>query len=86
MISNRITKHRYDAKDPNSIQVDRHFLLPGHNFDRDFKLTIIEAINNKNMSREKTRETLERREDFWILKLGTLHPDGFNDKMNFPTK
>lgn len=86
MISNRITKHRHDAKDPNSIQVDRHFLLPGHNFDRDFKLTIIEGINNKNMTREKIRNTLEHREDFWILKLGTLHPYGFNDKLNYPMK
>ena len=82
MISRRINKHRFDAKRPNSIPIDRHFLLPGHDFDRDFKLTIIEQINNKDMTREKTRETLERREDFWITKLGTMHPNGFNDKLN----
>ena len=83
MIHKRITKHRFDAKDPKSIQVDRHFLLPGHNFDRDFKLTIIEEITSYNMSKEKIRDTLMHREDFWILKLGTLQPNGFNEGLNF---
>ena len=42
MIRKRITKHRFDAKNTKSIPVDRHFLLPGHNFGGHFKLTIIE--------------------------------------------
>ena len=50
MIHKRITKHKFDAKNTKSIPVDRHFLLPGHNFDRHFKLTIIEEITNQNMT------------------------------------
>ena len=64
--------------------MDRHFQLPGHNFDRDFKLTVIEAVGNSNMTKEQTRELLLRREDFWTLKLNTLEPKGFNERLNFP--
>ena len=84
MIHTRITKHRFDAKNPKSIPVDRHFLSPGHKLDRDFKLIIIEEISNPNMSKEKIRVTLMRREDFWILKLDTLQPNGFNEDLNYP--
>ena len=35
---------------------------------------------------EQMRNLLLRREDFWILKLGTLYPGGFNDKLNFPAE
>lgn len=80
----RITTHRYDAKNPNSIPVDRHFLLPNHNFDHDFKLTIIEQVTKPNMTKEQIRELLLSREDFWTLKLNTLHPHGFNEKLNYP--
>ena len=84
-MNRRINTHRSDAKKPDSIPVDKHFLEPGHDFNRDFKLIIIEAIGNPNMTKEQTRETLLRREDFWIKKLGTLEPHGFNDRLNFPT-
>ena len=80
----RINTHRCDAKKADSIPVDRHFLLPGHNFDRDFKLTIIEAVGNHNMTKEQMRDLLLRREDFWTLKLETLEPKGFNERLNFP--
>ena len=84
MIHKRITKHRFDAKNTKSIPADRHFLLPGHNFDRHFKLTIIEEITNQNMSKEKIRGVLMHREDFWILKLDTLQPNGVNEDLNYP--
>ena len=84
MIHKRITKHRFDAKNPKSIPVDRHFLSPGHKFDLDFKLIIIKEISNPNMSKEKIRATLMHREDFWILKLDTLQPNGFNEDLNYP--
>ena len=59
MTHKRITKYRFDAKKiPNPIPVDRHFIMPGYNFDRDFKLTIIEEITNPNISKEKIREVL----------------------------
>ena len=79
----RINKHRNDAKRTDSISVDKHFLEPGHDFDRDFKLIVIEEISQRNMTKEQTRHLLLKREDFWILKLGTLEPHGFNDRLNF---
>lgn len=82
----RINKHRNDAKREDSIGIDRHFLLPGHDFDRDFRLIVIEEISNKNLTKEQTRMALLRREDFWIKKLDTLEPNGFNDRLNFPNE
>ena len=40
---------------------------PGHNFDRDFKLIMIEEIEDRNMTKEQVRQTLLRREDFWTF-------------------
>ena len=47
-------------------------------------MIVIEEISNQNMTREQIRHTLLKREDFWIIKLQTLEPHGFNDKLNFP--
>ena len=80
----RINKHRNDAKRTDSIGIDRHFLEPGHSFDRDFRMIVIEEIVQKNMTKEQTRLTLLRREDFWIKQLNTLEPNGYNDRLNFP--
>ena len=85
-MNRRINTHRSDAKRTDSIPVDKHFLEPGHDFNRDFKLIIIEAMGNPNMTNEQVRETLLRREDFWIKKLNTLEPHGFNERLNFPTE
>ena len=82
----RINKHRNDAKREDSIGIDRHFMLPGHDFDRDFRLIVIEEISDRNLTKEQTRLALLRREDFWIKKLETLEPDGFNDRLNFPNE
>ena len=82
----RINKHRNDAKREDSIGIDRHFLVPGHDFDRDFRLIVIEEISNKNLTKEQTRLALLRREDFWIKKLETLEPNGYNDRLNFPNE
>ena len=82
----RINKHRNDAKREDSIGIDRHFRLPGHDFDRDFRLIVIEEISNKNLTKEQNRLALLRREDFWIKKLETLEPNGYNDRLNFPNE
>ena len=76
-INRRINTHRSDAKKADSIPVDKHFLQPGHDFDQDFRLIVIEKIDNSNMTKEQIRKTLLRREDFWITKLKTLQPNGF---------
>ena len=46
----RINTHRNDAKNPDSIPVDRHFSLPGDHFDSDFKLTITEEVGKPHMT------------------------------------
>ena len=55
-----------------------------HNFQRDAKFTIIEQIKNLNKEKQDKRKILENKEDFWILKLKTLQPNGLNDKINHP--
>ena len=82
----RVNKHRNDVKRPDAIEVDKHFNQEGHDFNRDFRIIVIEEITKKNLTKEQMRNILLRREDFWILKLKTLEPNGFNDKLNFPAE
>jgi hypothetical protein len=81
----RTNNHRTDSKKPNSIPVDQHFATAGHDFYKHAKITLIEKIENTtNMTKEEITYTLEKREDFWMIKLNTLNPDGFNQGLNFP--
>ena len=64
--------------------MDKHFREAGHSFD-DFRMIVIEEIDDKNMTKEQIRQTLLRREDFWVKTLGTLEPQGFNERLNFPS-
>ena len=80
----RVNKHRNDVRKPDSIAIDRHFDQPNHDFNRDFRIIVIEEVSSINMTKEQTRNLLLKREDFWIVKLDTLHPRGFNEKLNFP--
>ena len=80
----RVNKHRNDVTRPDSIAIDQHFNQNDHDFNRDFRLIVIEEITQKNLTKEQLRNLLLHREDFWITKLDTLQPNGFNDKLNFP--
>ena len=82
----RVNKHRNDVRRPDAIAIDKHFNQEGHDFNRDFRLIVIEEVTKKNLTKEQMRNILLRREDFWILKLKTLEPQGLNDKLNFPAK
>ena len=62
---------------------DKHFPMPGHNFNAHVKFTIIEEVCNKSFSKFKIRNLLEHREDFWILKLQTLSLQGLNISLNY---
>ena len=55
-----------------------------HRVTRFFKWQIIERVYNKSLSKLKIRSLLEHREDFWILKLQTLSPQGLNISLNYP--
>ena len=81
----RTNNHRCDSKKADSIPVDQHFSTNGHDFTKHAKITLIEKLENtSHMTETEITATLERREDFWMLKLNTLKPDGFNQELNFP--
>ena len=42
--------------------------------------------NHQTLSKDENRRILESREDYWMLKLRTLTPDGLNDHLNSTTK
>ena len=58
--------------------------VTGHIFNTDVKFSIIEEVYNKSLSKLKIRSLVEYREDFWILKLQTLSPQGLNVSLNYP--
>ena len=62
---------------------DKHFQMPGHNFNTHAKFTIIEEVYNKSLSKLKIPSLLEHRVDFWILKLQTLSPQGLNILLSY---
>ena len=57
--------------------------MPGNNFNAHTKLAIIEEAYNKSLSKLKIRSLLEHRENFWVLKLQTLSPQGLNMSPNY---
>ena len=64
--------------------IDKHFYeTPGHDFEKHAKITLIEQLRNaENMTKEEITFNLEKREAFWMIKLNTLQPDGFNIALN----
>ena len=82
----RINTHRYDVKSPNGGPFDKHFNLPGHNYNDHARYILIEQIQStKNKSKAEIRKLLEDREDFWMTKLNTIIPNGCNDHLNSNT-
>ena len=82
----RINNHRNDVFKEDAISAIKHFSTADHNFNRDAKFTVIEQIKDPSKEKLQLREILKNREDFWMLKLQTLHPKGLNDQFNFPQK
>ena len=78
----RINKHRNNVFREEAINVCQHFKQVAHNFNRHAKITIIEELKHQNKGLTQMRAILEEREDFWIQRLKTLHPDGFNKGLN----
>ena len=68
----------------NLLQADQQFRLPGHNSNKHSKFTLIEQLNDTNIDKQLLKHRLKKREDFWIIKLKTLLPHGFNAELNFP--
>ena len=80
----RIKTYRNDVWRTHGPPCNKHFQMPGHNFNTQAKFTIIEEVYNKSLSMLKIRRLLEHREDFWILKLQTLFPQGLNISLKYP--
>ena len=78
----RINKHRDDVTREDAIQVCQHFNQTSHKFEDHARFTIIETLKDQNKDLVTKRRTLEDREDFWIKKLKTLTPNGFNQTLN----
>ena len=81
--NSRINTHRYDVHGPNGGKFDKHFLSQGHNFNDHARFTLIEQVNApRGMSKSEIRQLLEGREDYWMSRIKTLQPNGFNDHLN----
>ena len=78
----RLNNRRKDSKNKNPILACKHFQNSNHNFQRDAKFTLIEQITKSFTTTEQLRLLLKKRENFWILKLKTLYPDGLNQELN----
>ena len=79
----RLNNHRKDVKDPNALPADKHFTLPGHDFNKNAKLALIEKLTNTNkVATETLKERLRNRENFWIIKLRSLTTNGINQELN----
>ena len=79
----RINTHRYDVNSPNGGRFDKHFNLPGHNYDKHARYIIIEQVRTpSSMNTTALRKLLEDREDFWMKRLNTIYPNGLNDHLN----
>ena len=74
----RLYNHQKDTKKTKSIPYDEHFRLTGHDFTKHAKLIIIEALY-KTTDRITDRKILKERVDYWISRLKTHSPNGFND-------
>ena len=78
----RLNNHRKDVWKPDAIPASRHFSGKSHNFNTHAKFILIEQIHHVDIDKEKNKERLKQRENFWILTLETLTPKGLNQELN----
>ena len=57
----RLNNHWKDVNKRNSLQADQHFWLPGHNFNKHAKFTLIEQLNDTNIDKELLKHKKEVR-------------------------
>ena len=79
----RLNNHRKDIKKRNTIEVCKHFNNNEHTFSKHVKFIITEQLRNISSTPTETLKLrLKKRENFWITKLKTLIPYGFNQELN----
>ena len=67
---------------PDAIPASRNFSDKSHNFNTYAKLILIEQIRHIDIDKEKNKEGLKQRENFWIITVETLTPKGLNQELN----
>ena len=72
LLNLRLTIHRKDANKQNLAQADHDVQLLGHNFSKHTKFTLIEQLNDTNIDKELLKYRLKKREDFWIINMGSM--------------
>ena len=65
-----------------SVLAYKHFSEPNHNSQQHGEFTVIERIR-KQMTTKETIKLLKKQENFWILNLKGLYPDGLNQELNY---
>ena len=74
----RFNNHRKDVWKPDAIPASRHFSGKSQNFNTHAKFILTEQIRHFDIDKEKNKERLKQRENFWILTLETLTRKGLN--------
>ena len=76
----RFSKHRYDAnKRPDNCELPSHINSMNHSFESDIEVTILEQGFKSDAHRKHV-------ENIYICKLGTLAPEGLNEKLEHYAK
>ena len=78
----KLNNHPNYVWKPDAIPASRHFSGKNHNFNTDAKFIRMEQIHHIDIGKEKNKERLKQRENFWILTLDTLTPKGLNQELN----
>ena len=78
----RLNNHQKDGKKVDAIMACKHFQQERDNFNQHAKFTIIDQRANTSKSKETLTQRLIERENFWISKLDTLYPKGFNMELS----
>ena len=56
----KIKNHSKDVNKQNLLQADQHFQLPGHNFHKHAKFTLVKHLNNINIDKELLKYRLKK--------------------------
>ena len=79
----RLNNHRKDVWKPDAIPASRNFSDKSHDFNTHAKFILIEQIRHINIDKEKNKERLKQRQNFWIITVETLTPKGLNQELIF---
>ena len=78
----RLNNHRKDVWKPDTIPTSRHFSGKNHNFNTHTKFILTEQIRHIDIDKEKNKERLKQRENFWILTSEISTSKDLNQELN----